>query len=260
MRLLAADAVGGTEIILDLDATDDPVHGRQEGRFLHGYYGTTAICRCTSSRASTSVRLILSADSGFCRDALRTWCKTHAVDYVIGLAKNARALNKNLYCARGDTEIASKNNEFPHDLAGHVRRARLPLPGVAERVTHVAGLFCHQSSRLLKRTAPTWISYPEQGNSSGSGRCSLRCLALLNAFALLPILTPCAESASRTKPERLVKARRTRTSSFDGGHRRSFGPPIIRNARGMVHCSTDIGSRDGWRVTLSAWFTTAKYS
>ena len=40
------------EIILDLDATDDPLHGKQEGRFFHGYYGTIAICRCTSSAES----------------------------------------------------------------------------------------------------------------------------------------------------------------------------------------------------------------
>jgi len=41
------------EIILDLDATDDPLHGEQEGRFFHGYYGTTATCRCTSSAESS---------------------------------------------------------------------------------------------------------------------------------------------------------------------------------------------------------------
>ena len=41
------------EIILDLDATDDPLHGQQEGRFFHGYYGVTVTCRCTSSAAVT---------------------------------------------------------------------------------------------------------------------------------------------------------------------------------------------------------------
>jgi hypothetical protein len=113
------------EIVLDLDDTDDPVHGAQEGRFFHGYYdeycylplyifaGAHLLCarlRPGNSHASTgalaevervvtqirtawpTVRITLRADSGFCGDALFTWCETHSVDYVIGLAKNARLL------------------------------------------------------------------------------------------------------------------------------------------------------------------------
>ena len=114
-----------TEIILDLDATDDPVHGAQEGRFFHGYYGhycylpldifagehlLCARLRPANRDASAgaleevarivaqlrtawpAVRIILRADSGFCRDGLMTWCETHGVDYVFGLAKNARLI------------------------------------------------------------------------------------------------------------------------------------------------------------------------
>lgn len=113
------------EIVLDLDATDDPVHGAQEGRFFHGYYGhycylplyifagehlLCARLRPSDRDASAgaleevqrivaqlrtawpTVRITLRADSGFCRDALMTWCETHAVDYVFGLAKNARLI------------------------------------------------------------------------------------------------------------------------------------------------------------------------
>jgi hypothetical protein len=120
---LQAHPVPPTEIVLDLDATDDPVHGAQEGRFFHGYYG----CYCylplyifagehllgarlrTADRDASAgaleeverivaqlravwptVQITLRADSGFCRDALMTWCEAHAVDYVFGLAKNAR--------------------------------------------------------------------------------------------------------------------------------------------------------------------------
>jgi hypothetical protein len=120
---LQAHPVPPTEIVLDLDATDDPVHGAQEGRFFHGYYG----CYCylplyifagehllcarlrTADRDASAgaveevarivaqlraawptVRITLRADSGFCRDALMTWGEAHAVDYVFGLAKNAR--------------------------------------------------------------------------------------------------------------------------------------------------------------------------
>jgi len=120
-----AHATPLTEIILDLDATDDPVHGAQEGRFFHGYYGhycylplyifagehllcarlrpsnidasagaTEEVARIVTQlrTAWPDVRITLRADSGFCRDALMTWCDTHTVDYVFGLAKNARLI------------------------------------------------------------------------------------------------------------------------------------------------------------------------
>lgn len=121
--LQAHAAAPPAEIVLDLDATDDPVHGAQEGRFFHGFYGhycylplyifagehlLCARLRSANIDASAgacdeverivaqlravwpTVRIILRADSGFCRDALMTWCDTHAVDYVVGLAKNER--------------------------------------------------------------------------------------------------------------------------------------------------------------------------
>jgi hypothetical protein len=111
------------ELVLDLDATDDPVHGRQEGRFFHGYYGQycylplyifagehllCARLRPASGDASAgaveevarivaqlraawpAVRITLRADSGFCRDALLAWCEAQGVDYVIGFARNPR--------------------------------------------------------------------------------------------------------------------------------------------------------------------------
>ncbi len=122
---LRAHPVPPTEIVLDLDATDDPVHGTQEGRFFHGYYGgycylplyifagehlLCARLRSADIDASAgaleeverlvgqlraawpAVRITLRADSGFCRDALMTWAEAHAVDFVFGLAKNARLL------------------------------------------------------------------------------------------------------------------------------------------------------------------------
>ena len=122
---LQAHATAPAEIVLDLDATDDPVHGNQEGRFFHGYYGhycylplyifagehlLGARLRTANIDASAGVevelarivaqirarwpdvRIILRADSGFCRDALMAWCEANAVDYVFGLAKNSRLL------------------------------------------------------------------------------------------------------------------------------------------------------------------------
>ena len=115
------------EIILDLDATDDPIHGEQEGRFFHGYYGNYCylplyvFCgdRLLVARLRTSdrdacdgsvevvamvverirrrwpeVRIVVRGDSGFARDDLMTWCESHGVQYVLGLAKNVRLLRQ----------------------------------------------------------------------------------------------------------------------------------------------------------------------
>ena len=113
------------QIVLDLDATDDPLHGRQEGRFFHGYYDCycylplyvfcgrhllAAKLRPSNIDASAGsleevarivaqvrarwpkVRILLRADSGFAREALMTWCEANAVDYLFGLAKNDRLI------------------------------------------------------------------------------------------------------------------------------------------------------------------------
>ena len=120
---LEAHATAPSEIVLDLDATDDPVHGEQEGRFFHGYYGgycylplyvfcgrhlLAAKLRPANIDASAgareeverivgqirarwpTVRIVLRADSGFAREALMAWCEAHGVDYLFGLARNTR--------------------------------------------------------------------------------------------------------------------------------------------------------------------------
>ncbi len=125
--LIAADEAAPEEIVLDMDATDDPIHGNQEGRFFHGYYGhycylplyifagehlLCARLRCANVDAADGavdelkrivgqirqrwpkVRIVVRADSGFCRDVLLTWCESKSIDYVIGLAKNARLKEK----------------------------------------------------------------------------------------------------------------------------------------------------------------------
>lgn len=110
-------------IILDLDATDDPVHGNQEGRFFHGYYrcycylplyifdgrhllvaklrqanidaaagAKEEIARVVAHlrRAWPDVEIWLRADSGFARDAMMSWCEENRIDYVFGMARNKR--------------------------------------------------------------------------------------------------------------------------------------------------------------------------
>lgn len=111
------------QIVLDLDSTDDPLHGKQEGRFFHGYYGHYCylplyiFCgehlMCARLRPANTdgvagsveelarlvqqlrqawpeVRIIVRGDSGFCREELMAWCEANQVDYVLGLAKNER--------------------------------------------------------------------------------------------------------------------------------------------------------------------------
>jgi len=115
------------QIILDLDATEDPIHGDQEGRFFHGYYD----CYCYLPLYIFSGEFLLSAqlrsakvdpakgaltdlkrvvvqirkkwrrvpilvrgDSGFCRDAIMTWCEREGIDYVFGMAKNPRLIKE----------------------------------------------------------------------------------------------------------------------------------------------------------------------
>src|SRR5580692_3916469 len=112
-----------TEIVLDVDTTDLPLHGKQEGRFFHGYYdnycylplyvfcGEHVLCarlreanhdasfgclaeiqRIVAQIRATwpEVKIILHGDSGFCRNELMSWCENHGVDFVFGLARNQR--------------------------------------------------------------------------------------------------------------------------------------------------------------------------
>jgi hypothetical protein len=110
------------EVVVDLDRTDDPLYGTQEGRFFHGYYDeycytplyvfagdwpvAAALHTADSEhleevlrlvarivervrRRLPRARIVLRGDSGFCRDELLSWCEQHAVKYVFGLARNA---------------------------------------------------------------------------------------------------------------------------------------------------------------------------
>src|SRR3954471_11457271 len=120
---LQAHARPPERIVLDLDATDDPIHGHQLGRFFHGYYkgycypplyifcGDHLLCaRLRPSdidasagtvkqlerivaevrRAWPEVVIVIRADSGFCREPIMAWCEANGVGYVLGLARNKR--------------------------------------------------------------------------------------------------------------------------------------------------------------------------
>jgi hypothetical protein len=124
---LDAHAAVPAQIILDLDATDDPLHGHQEGRFFHGYYdnycylplyifcgrhllaaklrpanidanagSVEEVSRIVTQirRRWPAVRILLRADAGFARDGLMTWCENNRVDFLFGLARNSRLVGE----------------------------------------------------------------------------------------------------------------------------------------------------------------------
>ena len=140
------------EIWLDLDATDDPLHGNQEGRFFHGYYGCYCylplyifcgehlLCaRLRESNRDASVgsieeleriveqlrrhwphtRIHIRGDSGFCRESILRWCEDHDIGYVLGLARNAR-----LGARHWGSDARSALGTLRH------RRAGTPIPGL----------------------------------------------------------------------------------------------------------------------------------
>jgi hypothetical protein len=128
------------ELVIDFDATDDPIHGDQLGKFFHGYYKSycflplyafcgdwplAAILRPSNLDASVGtvdqlrrivprlraawpdVRIVVRGDSGFCRESIMRWCEENKVDYLFGLAKNQRlirALGKELHEAKEQFE------------------------------------------------------------------------------------------------------------------------------------------------------------
>jgi len=135
---ITSHATPPTELVLDFDATDDTVHGLQEGRFFHGYYDhhcflplyvtcgqqllvaylrpanidaakhSRAILKLLVRRFREvwpNVKILFRGDSGFCRWRLVRWCDRNGVDYILGLAKNAvlkRLSRRSMVQARWD--------------------------------------------------------------------------------------------------------------------------------------------------------------
>ena len=121
-QFIASFAQPPRELVLDFDATDDPVHGHQPGRFFHGYYDRycylplyvlcgrqllVAYLRPSNIDASKhawsilsllvkrfrekwpDVAIVFRGDSGFCRHRMLEWCDRNGVRYIVGLARNA---------------------------------------------------------------------------------------------------------------------------------------------------------------------------
>jgi hypothetical protein len=148
-----------SEIVLDLDATDDPVHGEQEGRFFHGYYDCycylplyvfcgrdllAAKLRPASMDAAAGaveevarivaqirrrwphVRILVRADSGFAREELMVWCEAHGVNFLFGLAKNDRLIAETaseLAWAEAKSRRTGKPARYFKDFRWRTRRS-----------------------------------------------------------------------------------------------------------------------------------------
>ena len=162
------------EIILDLDATDDPIHGQQAGRFFHGYYKNycylplyifcgehllLAKLRPSNIDAAAGavkqvawiveqirqrwphVRIILRGDGGFCRDGLMDWCENHRVDYVFGLAKNKRLikiLGRELHVAQQEFSASGKPARQFKDFTYRTRKSWSRERRVVGKAEHLA--------------------------------------------------------------------------------------------------------------------------
>jgi DDE family transposase len=141
---LEAHETAPRDIVIDLDATDDPLHGHQEGRFFHGYYDSYCylplyifcgrhllaaklrpadidgsagsieeIARIVAQIRARwpQTRIILRADSGFAREALMAWCEESGVDFIFGLARNlrlTRAIGAELAEARAESQTTGQ--------------------------------------------------------------------------------------------------------------------------------------------------------
>jgi hypothetical protein len=163
-----------SQIVLDLDATDDPLHGEQEGRFFHGYYGgycylplyifcgSHLLCArlrssdCDASAGAVTeverivgqirsrwpqVQIILRADSGFAREELMAWCEQHGVDFVFGLARNARlqrALGGELTQAREQFELSGQATRIFRDFTYQTRKSWSCQRRVIGKAEHLA--------------------------------------------------------------------------------------------------------------------------
>lgn len=161
-------------IVLDLDATDDPLHGHQLGRFFHGYYkhycylplyifcGEHLLCaklRPADIDAAAgsvkqlariverirvawpTVRIIVRGDSGFCRENLMQWCEVNQVDYVFGLAKNQRLtkiLGKELHQAKLAFEATGEAARVFKDFTYRTRKSWSRERRVVGKAEHLA--------------------------------------------------------------------------------------------------------------------------
>jgi hypothetical protein len=163
------------QIILDLDATDDPIHGSQEGRFFHGFYnsycylplyifceGYLLAAKLRSSNIDASLgadseldriirhirnrwpktRIIVRGDSGFAREWLMKWCEDNDVHYLFGLARNSRlqrAIGAVMHQARAQFSSTGKAARIYRDLTYRTRKSWSRVRRVVAKAEYITG-------------------------------------------------------------------------------------------------------------------------
>lgn len=162
-------------LVLDLDSTDDPIHGAQEGRFFHGYYGNYCylplyitcgdFLLCSRLREANidassgaieeltrivgeirkrwpTVEVTIRADSGFAREAIMAWCEANGVEYVLGLAKNGRlgrAIGLEMEEARRQHVATGNPARIFRELTYQTRKSWSRERRVVAKAEHIAG-------------------------------------------------------------------------------------------------------------------------
>ena len=171
---LKVHAKAPKRIVLDVDATDDPLHGHQLGRFFHGYYksycylplyifcGSHLLCAKLrpsdiDGAAGTvkqldrivkqiraewpEVEIVVRGDGGFCRDNIMSWCELNGVDFILGLAKNARlkrTLGKELHEAKQQFEATGSAARVFKDFRYRTRKSWRQERRVIGKAEHLA--------------------------------------------------------------------------------------------------------------------------
>jgi hypothetical protein len=184
---LGSQVSAPAEIVLDLDATDDPLHGHQEGRFFHGYYDgycylplyifcgehllVAKLRRANIDGAAGAreeverviaqirsrwprTRILLRADSGFAREELMRWCEQHSVDYLFGLARNTRlqrAIGAELQAAAQESRATQRPARRFKELVYRTRKSW-------SRARRVVGKAEHTGDKANPRFVVTSLS------------------------------------------------------------------------------------------------------
>jgi hypothetical protein len=180
------------QIVLDLDATDDPLHGRQEGRFFHGYYDCycylplyvfcgrhllAAKLRRANIDASAGaleevarlvaqirrhwpeVRICLRGDSGFAREELMAWCEDNGVDYLFGLARNGRLATE----IAAELELAAEESQRTGKPARRFKDFTWTTLDSWSRTRRVVGKAEHTAGKANPRFVVTSLTREECG-------------------------------------------------------------------------------------------------
>jgi len=260
-------------IVLDLDATDDPVHGEQEGRFFHGYYGhycylplyifcgkhlLVAKLRPSNIDASAgsleeiervvaqirarwpAVQIVLRADSGFARDPLMSWCETHAVDYVLGLARNSRLeaeiepelqAAKALCAAQGKPARLFKDFTYRGAAVGSLRRSHLHRHDEGQPATAVVRL--------------DGLRAGEPATRAGARRhCACQCHRRNHQAEALQDRRPGEAQRAPRQDRRLPAAPAKTCSHTPTTHCREWPQPRSRTPRlPLLNCRSSAGQR-----------------